>query len=619
MSGFAGIVRIAGDSASLEMDRDAISRMAEAIAFRGPDALQCSELPGAMFSFSLLRTGPAPQASEQPCTVDGETWLVGDVRCDGRGEILTRLAQHGGKISPEATSEELLLHCYAKFPVAGLAEIAGDLSFALWNQRQRKLVAFRDLTGARPLFYADSRGTLLFSNTLQAVLAVPWLSRELDEMFLGDFLLGAANHEQARTVYKSIRRLPPGHFLEYSQQGLSTKRIANMPVEEPLGYSRGEDYITEFRHLLSQAVRDQLPETDATILLSGGLDSTTIAATAVSLRKSSSATPDLRLRGYALDSQPLYEDQEALLASRFAASVGIPCDVLHSGNVLPFSDVDGGGMPLPEPSSDPYAQFHNFYFRQMVENTRVIFSGGGSDEVLRLQALPYLRYLRRKHGLASALGSLLRYTVTHRELPPIGSGILAQVRGLLGRSSDVKQFPPWISAEFSRRLDLPSRWKALSAAPPQIHPSNPVAYNLVNDGSVAQVLETYDPTSTASALEVRSPFMDRRLNRFLLRLPVVPWAMNKHLLREAQLGILPDEIRLRKKAPVEDDILLQIESGKWNPSSFEAFSQAVQDLVDWRKLMHELGKPTDRSIYLHLRPVALAVWLKGVENNRVIQ
>jgi asparagine synthase (glutamine-hydrolysing) len=620
VSGFAGIVRIAGDSASLEMDRDAISRMAEAIAFRGPDALQRSELPGAMFSFSLLRTGPAPQASKQPCTVDGETWLVGDVRCDGRREILTRLAQHGGEISPEATSEELLLQSYAKFAEAGLAEIAGDLSFALWNARDRTLAAFRDLTGARPFFYAESGRALIFSNTLQAMLAVPSVSRDLDLVYLGDFLLGAPYFDQASSVYQKIRRLPPGHFLEFSVRGLQTRRVANMPIEEPLARPSPNEYVEEFRRLFAQAVSDRLPEIDTTILLSGGLDSTSIAATAVAIRKKASTGLDLKLHAYSIDSQPLYQDQETHLASKFAASLAIPCEVFHSGHVLPFNDVDGRGTALAEPSFDPYAQFYNFYFRQVCKNSRVVFSGGGGDEVLRLQALAYLRYLRKKLGLAAVLGTLLRYTIKQRELPPIGTGMLAGMQASLGKKFYSPQFPPWFTAEFSRLIDLPSRWQAINAPAAVVHPSNPVAYSAVNDGSIAEVLETYDASWTNCALEVRSPFMDRRLTRFLLRVPAIPWAMNKQLLRAAQFGVLPDEIRLRKKCPLQgDDLLLQIAAGNWNPVPDDRPADPIRSLVDWPRLRQDLHRTPDISLHLHLRPVALALWLKGIENSNVIQ
>ena len=89
MSGFAGFVSV-GDDAP---DPRLLERMAARLAFRGPDATQIWSRAGAGFCFTLLRTGPAPQASEQPCTLDGRVWLLGDVRLDGR-EDLRRELEH---------------------------------------------------------------------------------------------------------------------------------------------------------------------------------------------------------------------------------------------------------------------------------------------------------------------------------------------------------------------------------------------------------------------------------------------------------------------------------------------------------------------------------------------
>ncbi len=623
MSGFAGLVRLEATAATDGVDRAAIARMAQAIAFRGPDGVKQEQRSGASFAFALLKRGPAPQDAEQPSSLDGQTWLIGDVRCDGRAQLLSKLEQHGGHVPSGATGnvtgERLLLQYFAAFGESGLPEILGDLSFAFWQEPERRLTAFRDLTGARPFFYASNGTMLAFSNTLQALLTLPWLSREFDEQFLGDFLLESPCFDQARTVYKQIRRLPAGHLLEYSRQGLTTRRIANMPVEEPLVLSP-QQYVEEFRSLFTQAMRDQLPEIDATILLSGGLDSTTLTACAVSLRKSTPESPGLGLRAYTVDSRPLYSDEETGLASRLAAKFGIPCEVEHSGKVLPFTSGADLDEPLPEPALDPYALLYRFYFMQIAKSSRVVFSGTGGDELLRLQALPYLRYLRGKRGLLAPASALAKFVISQRKLPSIGAGIRTRFRSFFGRKPTPAAFPPWLNEAFSRRLDLPARWETLQSPLAAEHPSNPVAYAAVNDGSVSSILETYDAFWTGCPLEMRLPFIDRRLTRFLLRVPTIPWAMEKHLLRESQRGILPDEIRLRKKVPLPgDDMLLHREAGDWDPVPRGVPTDLVSSLVNWEQVISLIRQSTDETLHLHLRPVALDLWLKAVENNGRIQ
>src|SRR5690349_18547340 len=91
MSGFAGIVSAGGETP----DPRLLKRMAAQLAFRGPDSTQTWSQGVAGFCFTLLRTGPAPQASDQPCTLDGRVWLLGDVRLDGRDDLIRQLEQAG--------------------------------------------------------------------------------------------------------------------------------------------------------------------------------------------------------------------------------------------------------------------------------------------------------------------------------------------------------------------------------------------------------------------------------------------------------------------------------------------------------------------------------------------
>jgi asparagine synthase (glutamine-hydrolysing) len=387
-------------------------------------------------------------------------------------------------------------------------------------------------------------------------------------------------------------------------------------VEDVLVLRHDQEYIEEFRRLFTQAVRDQLPPIDTTILLSGGLDSTTLAASAAALRKQTSPGSDLNLRALSVDSRPVVDDPESDLASRFAESLGIPCQVLHSGEALPFAG--WGHLPalFPEPVFDPFADLRLSYYRLIAQNSRVVLSGDGGDEVLRLQALPYLRFLYKRQGPLSVLSIVGRYMISQRKLPALGAGIRSGFLRLFGQKKYDPPFPPWFTPDFQRRLDLPNRWLSMNSSMPSPHPFNPRAYASLNDLSVASLLESSDATFTGCAVESRNPFLDRRLSGFLLRIPLIPWSMEKYLLRRSQNGILPDEIRLRRKTPVTQDVmLLHASSGRWNPGLVEQPNDCIHRFVDSELLVSYLQRTTDDSLYVHLRPVSLAHWLK-LTNNR---
>jgi asparagine synthase (glutamine-hydrolysing) len=619
MSGFAGIIRLEPTLEAVEADRAAIARMAEAIAFRGPDAQQQAVQDGAAFAFSLLTTGPGSQAGAQPVTLDRETFFLGEARIDGRTELIRKLQQPDAKLSPLATDEELVLHFVQRFGVEGLPELDGDFSFVLWRPGERRLFAFRDLSGARPLFFSHRAGAFCFSNTIQAVLAHPSVGRrEYDFQFIGDFLLGSPHYDPERTVYRVVRRLPAGHLLDLSPRGQCVRRIVDLPIEGLLADSSKEGVIEEFRRLFGQAIADRLPEAETAILLSGGLDSTSIAAGIVSLRRRNSRSRELGLRALCIDYLPLFQDDEAEYAARFAEPRGIPLQVVHSGNSLPFERWTEEASYLPEPLGDPYSLLYLSYRRAVSDRARVVFSGDGGDEVLRLQAGPYLRFLWSSKGPMAAVAALVKWVLAHRGIPPLGFGLRSGLLRALGRKPPEDLYPPWLALEFERQYGLRERWRQICKPQAAAHPSNPQAYRALNSGLFASVQELCDPTWTRVPLETRNPFLDRRLCRFLLRLPVMPWAVNKQLIRTAAIGILPDEIRLRPKRPVlRDPLTLQVASGKWQPRLISNTSRLLS-CVDEGKLRSVLQATRNGALYVHLRPVALALWLNAVENGQRI-
>ncbi|HLZ91158.1 MAG TPA: hypothetical protein VKQ28_05540 [Candidatus Acidoferrum sp.] len=154
MSGFAAIISL-GDAPP---DQRTLERMAQTLAFRGPDGTHIATKPGAGFCFTFLRTGPAPQCPSQPCSLDGRVWLLGDVRLDGRDDLRRKLEQRGDEFDGDVTDEELVLRAWRRWEKASLPELIGDYSFALWDEETRQLWCACDLMRARPFFYAQSGG-----------------------------------------------------------------------------------------------------------------------------------------------------------------------------------------------------------------------------------------------------------------------------------------------------------------------------------------------------------------------------------------------------------------------------------------------------------------------------
>ena len=92
--------------------------------------------------------------------------------------------------------------------------------------------------------------------------------------------------------------------------------------------------------------------------------------------------------------------------------------------------------------------------------------------------------------------------------------------------------------------------------------------------------------------------------------------MNKELIRASQVGVLPEEIRLRPKTPVlQDPLVLHVASGRWNPVPAETPATLVHSVVNWRAVLKSLKGASGTALYVHLRPVALSAWLNAVEKD----
>jgi asparagine synthase (glutamine-hydrolysing) len=609
VSGFAGI--ISTDEAT--PDRSLLERMASDLAFRGPDGIQISTLPGAGFCFTLLRTGRAPQSPSQPCSLDGRVWLIGDLRVDAREDLRRQIEQGGESVPRDTTDEELVLRTWSRRGEECFADLLGDFAFALWDATARRLLCVRDLMGLRPFYYSNIGNHLYFTNTLDVLRLALGVSSTLDPSFIGDFLLQECCSDATKTVYRDIRRLPSGHILDYANGRVQLRRYTALPIEEPLSLARPEEYVEQFQFLLEQAVRDRLPAGPAAIFLSGGLDSTSVAAIAVANAKKSSLPLDLR--AYTIDCRPLFEDEEGHYASVAAQSIGIPVEILSSASCLPYAGWDDAQVHAPEPLHNPFLALSRLQYQNVAVHARVALSGYGGDDVLAGQAWPYFVYLLRRRRLGAIAGAFGGYILKQGRIPPLRGGFRTKLRRWTSRTKPFNGYPQWFDPQFAKEQNLRERWLELQQPSRTSHPLHPLAHSGLTSDFWSNVFETEDAAWTGVAVESRAPLLDLRVLRYLLRMPPVPWCMEKELLRRATIDLLPKEIRLRPKTPLLGDSLkILAENGRWSPLPLPSPAAEVTTYVDWKQLDAILAEAAGSSLWVNLRAVSLNRWLKSIEN-----
>ena len=309
MSGIVGMYERGG----APLDRALLQALAHFISYCGPDARDTWSHGPVGLGHTMLRTTRASQCERQPASLGGRLWITADARVDCRDELLGKLTEReGGKHSgPIATDSDLILRAYAVWGADCVQHLRGDFAFAIWDAQQKLLFCARDHFGIKPFYYSELGELFLFSNVLDCLRQHPEMSADLNDAAIGDFLLFGLNCDVATTTFRDIRRLPPAHCMTVSSEGLRIQRYWSAPTEGRIRYQRAEDYVEHFQILLQAAVSDRMAADRTGILLSGGLDSGTVAATARELSTCPGGTKDLR--AYTVVYNSLFHDEEGSL------------------------------------------------------------------------------------------------------------------------------------------------------------------------------------------------------------------------------------------------------------------------------------------------------------------
>jgi asparagine synthase (glutamine-hydrolysing) len=225
-----------------------------------------------------LREAQSPRSL--PSRRPGRVLFAASARIDNRNDVVTALGLE--RNAREASDTDLVLTSIERAGDAGLARLVGDFAFAYWDRDARELMLGRDCLGRVPLFLHAGRGFAAFASSYSSLFALPDVPREIDDVMLGHFL--ALNLEdRRRTVYRGIERVPSRSVVTINRAGCAHRHYWAPNLDAPPPYRTEDDYIARARELLDQAVATAMGDENAALLMSGGLDSSGVAATACRL------------------------------------------------------------------------------------------------------------------------------------------------------------------------------------------------------------------------------------------------------------------------------------------------------------------------------------------------
>lgn len=605
MSGIAGIVALDG----APVDAALVDRMAGCLACRAPDGTAARADGPIGLAHALLRTGDVGDDVPQPLSLDGRTWIVADARIDARDELVRALRAGGIDASADAPAAELILHAWRLWGDDSPGRLLGDFAFAVWDAERRRLFCARDPFGVKPLYYAATPRALVFSNSLDCVRLHPDIGDALDEGWIADFLVHGESQFPEATVYAAIRQLPPAHLLVVQDGRVSPRRWWSLPDDsEPLRLRRPRDYAELFFHTLRQAVADRLPRERASILLSGGRDSTALAATWRDLVDR--GVRGTELQGYTAYHARLLPDDEPVFASMAADALEITVHYLAVDDYGPFGRWEEPALYRPQPSASPLLAIEADQYGQAAGHARVLLTGQGADALLRETPSRLTRLAAGGHLLAAAREAA-EYARWHRRIPRPGVRTWLAARG--GPHPREADPPGWLDPGFAARVGLAERLAAWRVPRVSAHPLRPEAHGLLSTPFWPILFALWDPGTTGIPIELRHPYLDLRVVRLALSIPPAQWYNDKGLLRIGMRGRLPERLLARPKTPVRGD-MLAVRAATLGPGWLDGHAADAR-VAPWVNLSRvprlaggASGAPP-RRLYEDLRPLALSLWL----------
>ena len=555
MCGIAGLVGRRADAS------EALARALDALRHRGPDDHGAYLGDGAALgqrrlSIIDLAGGHQPIANE-----DRTQWIVCNGEIYNYRELREDLLRKGHRFAT-GSDTEVILHLYEEYGERCLERLRGMFAFAIWDEGRRTLFAARDHLGQKPLFYALRGGALWFASEIKGLLAIDPGLAEPDLEALHQYL-AIRVIAPPRSMFRAIRKLPPAHFLTFSEErGLRIERYWDLAYE-PKHQGSEDELIEQLEAVLIESVRlHMVSDVPVGGFLSGGFDSTLVVALLMK-HAAEEAIPTFTI------GLPLGEFDEAPAARAVARRYG----TRHHEKVMVPSLV--ANLPqlihhLDEPS-DPLSVCVYLLAQMASEHVKVVVGGDGGDELFG----GYDRYYGNLYAAYYALlpPALRRHVVTpllqtlpdgswyksnahqlkwlHHASFLSGGERYAQSLGYFYFRPDLRA--PLYGPALARTVAEFDPYEAIRSAYEQAPAEHPIDKMLYADNQIRlpdHSVMILDRTAMAHGLEARSPFMDHKVAEFAARLPTrlkVRWRTLRYIQQRLCERYLPGEVLARKK------------------------------------------------------------------------
>jgi asparagine synthase (glutamine-hydrolysing) len=573
MSGIIGVFERTGKP----VQESLINRMLLTMAHRGPDGSHSWTNHNLGFGHCMLQTTPESLFETLPYTNHrGDLTITADARIDNRDELF-KFLQISQQESCRISDSQLILLAYDKWGDTCYSKLIGDFAFAIWDEREKKIICVRDYIGVKPLYYYSSADIFIFSSEIKAIIsALPHLKTKANLAMVAEHL-SFCLCTQDETLFEDIRKVPPGFFHSVSNDTSTSQRYYYFK-RKLISYKKEADYTEHFLEIFKQSVSRMLrSNTTIGLELSGGLDSSSICGMASIIYQS---TPSPSLLAYSQVFPNINCDESAYIAE-VMKKWGISAQIIqqHSFSPPDYKKYVQDTFSLPEPPN--MSLFSSVKECVQSDGTRVVISGNGGDQWFQGSNYVYLDILKSLNfslffsELFPKSYSRLKHNLKYLFLNLIWLVVPELLRAKVRRNRYKNSFPPWLQGSFIEQTSLIDR---VTEADTVIkHPDLAYAqiFQFLNDGVESYFLGIKNHNCARYSFEYRFPFFDRQLVEFALNIPEyqrIRKDKTKYILRNAGNMLLPEQIKNRPDKATFEFVLL-------NTFDNNLFAKIIKNIV----------------------------------------
>lgn len=544
MCGFVGFM----NSPQVQEPGPVIRAMADRIIHRGPDDAHYYDGKDISLGFRRLSIIDLEGGRQPILNEDGSKVLVFNGEIYNYQELREDLLKRGHSFTTKSDSETIL-HGYEEFGPEILQKLRGMFAFVIWDKNKKKLFGARDIFGIKPFYYYKKDGQFMFGSEIKSFLSHPCFEKELDEALIPEYLSYEYIPDE-RTIFKNVWKLPGSHCFTYQNGELQVERYYRVQynIEEDKSLEYWEKEIT--REFTESVAMHQISDVEVGCFLSSGVDSSYV------VKEISKGTKKVKTFSVGYEEEKY---SELSYAQDFSKVVGVP-NISNKVSADEFFDAMPEiqyfmDEPLPNPSEIP------LYF--LAQNARkyvkVVLSGEGADELFG----GYPMYLQGGH--------FQDYTKkAPRPLRKMAGAVAGRLPEFKGKHFLVRgAMEPWQrfmranyvfqSGERQKFLKrpitsrLPEEYsKRYFDEVPDLDEPTQLQYVDMHTWMIYDILLKADRMSMANSLELRVPFLDKKMLELSTRIPTrfradCATETTKKALRSAAIKQLPERTANKKK------------------------------------------------------------------------